>query len=133
MSAFRYDSRHKVVTLALVIVAAALGFYLNQREQPTFDNGQVKRTGSMVDGRNHGRWTWYYPNGRKKMEGDFQGGKRTGRWVTFADNGDTLTVSMYSNDRLNGPHTEYGPGGRPARVVTYVDDRPATTSGTSSR
>lgn len=133
MSVFRYDSRHKVFTLALVIIAAALGFYLNRREQPTFDNGQVKRTGSLLDGRNQGRWTWYYPNGRKKMEGDFQGGKRTGRWVTFAANGDTLTTSMYRNDRLNGPHTEYGPGGRPARVITYVDDRPDMDPGASSR
>ncbi len=72
MSIFRYDSRHKVITLGIVVIAAAVGYYLNQRGQPTFDNGQVKRTGSVENGRNQGRWTWYFPDGRKKMEGDFQ-------------------------------------------------------------
>ncbi len=124
MSIFRYNSRHKAITLAGVALAAAAGFYLNQREQPTYDNGQPKRTGSVENGRNQGRWTWYYPNGSKKMEGDFEGGKRNGRWLTFAPNGDTLTVSFYLNDRLNGPHTEYGADGLPAMVTTYTDDRP---------
>lgn len=124
MSIFRYDSRHKVVTFFLVAAAAAIGYYLNQRGQPTFDNGQVKRTGSVVNWRNQGRWTWYYPDGRKKMEGDFAGGKRTGRWITFDSNGDTLTVSMYRNDQLNGLHTDYGPDGRPTLSTNYVNDKP---------
>lgn len=130
MSLFRYNSRHKVITFAAVVIAAAVGYYMNQRQPPAFENGQLKRTGSVVDGRNQGRWTWYFPNGHKKMEGDFDGGKRTGRWITYSPNGDTLTVSMYRHDKLNGPHTEFGADGQPTLVTIYADDRPVGTAST---
>ncbi|MBP8822372.1 MAG: hypothetical protein KBH07_01855 [Flavobacteriales bacterium] len=133
MSIFRYNSRHKAITLVVVAIAAALGYHLNQREQPTFGNGQLKRTGSAVNGRNQGRWTWYHPNGRKKMEGDFDGGKRTGRWATFSPTGDTLTLSTYRNDKLNGPHKVYGPDGRPAQVITFLDDQPVSARAGAGR
>ena len=129
MSLFRYNSRHKIITFVVVIIAAAVGYYLNQRALPTFENGQPKRAGSLVDGRNQGHWSWYYPNGRMKMEGDFDGGKRTGRWITYSPNGDTLTVSFYRDDKLNGPHTEFGTDGRPAVVTTYANDLPVSAAG----
>lgn len=129
MSLFSYNSNHKAITALLVIAVAGASFYLNRRGPSTFDNGQAKRTGSVVDGRNHGRWTWYYPSGKKKMEGTFDHGKRTGPWYTFSATGDTLTEAFYSEDKLNGPYTLFGPDGRRASVTLYKDDQPVRTTG----
>lgn len=122
MSIFRYDSRHKIIVGAGIVIVIALHTLLHGRERPTYDNGQVKHSGSVVMGRNHGLWTWYHPNGRKRMQGRFERGKRTGLWVTFSEIGDTLTTAEYANDRLNGASTVYAPDNRPVQVIHYRDD-----------
>lgn len=130
MSAFRYNSNHKAITALLIIAVAVASFYLGRRGAPTYANGQAKREGGTVDGRNNGRWTWYYPGGQKKMEGFFDRGKRTGRWLTFAANGDTITEAFYANDKLNGTYTVFGTNGQPNKVVLYSNDQqvdPAAT------
>lgn len=124
MSLFRYNSNHKAITALLIIAVAAISLYLNRRGPSTFDNGQAKRTGSVVDGRNNGRWTWYYPSGKKRMEGTFDHGKRTGVWHTFSASGDTLTEAFYADDKLNGPYTLFGPDNRRGTVTFYKNDQP---------
>jgi len=124
MSIFRYDSRHKIIVGAGIVIAIALHTLLRNREKPTYDNGQVKQQGSVVMGRNHGTWAWFHPNGKRKMQGRFERGKRTGLWVTFSPTGDTLTTSMYERDRLNGEHRVFGSDGRPVQVILYRDDAP---------
>ncbi|MCF8258790.1 MAG: hypothetical protein K9J06_14635 [Flavobacteriales bacterium] len=123
MSVFNYNSRHKAILAFGVVIAVAVQFYMNRPERPTFHNGQVKQTGGVVDGRNHGIWVWYHASGPKKMEGRFELGKRAGRWLTFSPDGDTLTESFYRDDRLNGTYTVFGPDGNPVMVSDYVDDR----------
>lgn len=123
MSVFRYDSRHKVVVGAIVIITSATLFYLRDHEKPSFENGQTKQVGSQVDGRNHGMWIWYYPSGKKKIQGSFEHGEREGVWITFSESGDTLIKANYLNDKLNGRYTVYGAQNQIEQTIFYKDDR----------
>ena len=122
MSVFRYDSRHKVVVGAMVIITSATLFYLRDHEKPSFENGQTKQVGNQVDGRNHGLWTWYYPNGKKKIQGSFEHGEREGVWVTYSETGDTIIKAMYHTDKLNGRYSVYSEN-RVQNTMVYKEDK----------
>ncbi|MBK6884159.1 MAG: hypothetical protein IPH05_14685 [Flavobacteriales bacterium] len=128
MSLFSYNSSHKIIVSIAILSAVALHTILNRPGQPTYENGQVKQSGSVVNGHNHGVWTWYHPNGHRKMQGRFERGERTGLWVTFAPDGDTLTTGFYRNDRLNGDYTVYAPGDQKVHVTHYVEDKPVSSA-----
>ena len=123
MSVFSYNSNHKAFVGIFVVLVSAAGFYLRDREKPSYDNGQSKQTGNQVDGRNHGQWIWYYPNGKKNMQGTFKHGEREGVWLTFSVNGDTITKANYANDKLNGRYTVYKAQNQIEQTQLYKDDR----------
>ena len=45
------------------------------------ENGRVQERGTVLDGKNHGRWTQFDPQGRRTARVQFDHGKRTGTWV----------------------------------------------------
>lgn len=118
---FKYNSKHKIIIGVLIMLWAAYSFS-GLRNTDTFDkNGKLLQTGNFKEGKNHGRWTWFYENGTKKLEGSFDMGSREGMWLTFDENGDTLTKSYYLKDKLNGPFIKYTKG-NPTNTVTYLND-----------
>lgn len=121
MSIFRYNSRHKVVVGLLIIFYAAYSF-TGEREPDVYDEkGNLKQTGSFRNGKNHGKWVWYYENRIKKLEGVFDNGVREGWWITFDKNGDTLNRSYYNNDKLNGLSIKYNLN-IPKDTIVYIND-----------
>ncbi|MGE0561361.1 MAG: toxin-antitoxin system YwqK family antitoxin [Flavobacteriales bacterium] len=106
---------------ALVMLWAAYSFS-GKRTNDTFDKeGRLLQTGNFKEGKNHGKWTWFYQNGRKKLEGSFNMGSREGVWLTFDKNGDTLNKSYYIQDKLNGPFITYKKGS-PIDTTIYIND-----------
>ena len=43
-------------------------------------NGEIWKTGEMVNGKESGLWTYYYDNGVKSSEGRFTNGLRDGEY-----------------------------------------------------
>jgi len=121
MSIFRYNSRHKIIVGLLVMFYAAYSFTGERKPDVYDEKGNLKQTGNFKNGKNHGKWTWFYENGKKKMEGLFDNGSREGCWITFEVNGDTLNKSYYKNDKLNGLSIKYSKN-EPIDSVDYIND-----------
>ncbi len=62
--------------------------------------GSGKGTGTLVGGKQHGRWVDRYPNGAV-LEGSYLRGKRHGNWVARFANGTGLETE-YRNGSLDG-------------------------------
>lgn len=121
MKLFNYNSTHKLIVGVFIILWAAYSFS-GLRNKDTFDkNGKLLQTGNFKNGKNHGRWTWFYENGKKKLEGSFDMGSREGMWLTFDKNGDTLNKSYYLNDKLEGLFIRYK-NGIPVDTLMYKND-----------
>ena len=50
-------------------------------------NGQKKEEGTFKDGKQEGKWTWWYENGQKKHEGNYKDNLRYGEWTYWYKNG----------------------------------------------
>ncbi|NOG58578.1 MAG: hypothetical protein HND54_12635 [Bacteroidetes bacterium] len=124
MALFSYNSNHKIITVIILIAWAIFQFSSSTSSSEKYDNGQVKRIGSVKNGKNQGKWVWYYENGNKKMEGNFLNGKRHGVWTTWYANGKKLTVGNYENDRLNGLFTKYDEHEIVIEQINYKNDVP---------
>lgn len=107
MSFFKYNSKHKIITGIAILMWAAYSFSGLRKNNSYDEYGKVLHTGNIVDGKNHGKWIWYYPNGKKKMEGTFNKGVREGNWITYNPDGSVKLESNYNNDKLNGEQTSY--------------------------
>jgi antitoxin component YwqK of YwqJK toxin-antitoxin module len=118
---FKYNSKHKLIIGILIMLWAAYSFS-GKRKNDTFDKeGKLMQTGNIKNGKNHGKWTWFYANGAKKLEGSFDMGSREGLWLTFDKNGDTLNKSFYLNDKLDGLFIKYK-NGLPLDTLYYKND-----------
>lgn len=118
---FKYNSKHKLIIGVLIMLWAAYSFS-GRRTNDTFDkNGKLLQTGNFKEGKNHGKWTWFYENGAKKLEGSFNMGSREGVWLTFDSNGDTLNKCFYIQDKLNGSFISYKKG-LPLDTTIYIND-----------
>ena len=122
MKLFNYNSKHKVVVGVLVILWAAYSFSGGREANVYSEQGQVLQTGDFRDGKNHGKWIWYYPNGKKKMEGRFNMGSREGEWFTYNNKEQVLTKSNYKNDKLEGIVTVFDETQNIVSQTLYLND-----------
>jgi antitoxin component YwqK of YwqJK toxin-antitoxin module len=51
-----------------------------------FENGNVKETGSYLNGQRHGLWERFDENGNKLGEGNYLNGIKHGKWVIWDEN-----------------------------------------------
>lgn len=123
MSFFSYNSQHKIITAIIVFSLVVFQFFRSESSTSNYENGQIKRTGSLKNAKNEGKWIWYYENGNKKIEGSFSKGKRVGVWTTYHKNGKKLTESEYQNDKLNGFSITWDINGNIKEKAQYKDDQ----------
>ena len=122
MAPFRYNSYHKIIIGIVIIGWAVFHFSGDSLSGGRYSNGQIKRSGGFENGRNHGKWIWYYENGQRKMEGTFKYGKRNGIWITWDKNGNRLTQGNYEDDRLNGAFIRWDTKGNKVEHLIYKND-----------
>ena len=60
----------------------------------------------MKEGKEQGKWTYWYDNGQKWSEGMYADGKKTGEWTYWYDTG---TIKEKSNQE-NGLYISYYQG-----------------------
>ena len=119
---YSYNSYHKIVIGLLLVVWAMYQFSGRTDEIPTYNNGQEKRTGEVVNSLNQGVWTWYYGNGKVQLTGAFDEGNRIGIWKSYDTLGNLLVESTYQNNILNGLFTEYSTSGEIITQYIYRAD-----------
>ncbi len=74
------------------------GEYRNNRKTGLWrilfaENKSLKAEGKYIDGKENGRFRYYYENGKLKMEGEFSMGKRHKTWNFYNEDG-TLRISI---------------------------------------
>lgn len=122
MHLFSYNSKHKIIFGVILIALAAYQFTGKRETTRHFENGKLMQMGSFKDGKNHGKWVWFYPNGKKKMEGFFNNGSREGQWITYSTVGKIETESNYVNDKLNGKFIKRNNAGFIISELSYIND-----------
>ena len=95
MQLFSYNSKHKIITAGLLVIAVVTIYFLTTKDNNQYySNGQIKCIGVEKNGVNNGVWTWYFENGTKNIQGEFIQGKRSGAWKTWNANGILLIVLL---------------------------------------
>jgi len=107
MPIYQYNSYHKLIVVMILIGWSVYHFFQQTEQTTNYPNGQIRKTGLTLNGKNHGKWVWYYPSGQVKMEGYFEHGKRIGQWHTYSIEGQKLTQSTYKDDQLNGQYIKW--------------------------
>ena len=79
-------------------------------------------TGSLVDDRREGIWTFWYQWGQKKQQGLFRAGEREGVWQRWHANGQLAVRATYVAGRLDGPWSLFYPDGALHRSGQFADD-----------
>ena len=65
--------------------------------QSFYQNGQLKETGSLIDGKKVGLWTYYYENGAKRLEANYVEDKNDGKWTEWYENEKITEEGIYKN------------------------------------
>jgi len=126
MSIFKYNSKHKIITGIIVILWAVYSFSGGRETNIYGNKGELLQVGNIKDGKNHGKWIWYYENGNKKMEGVFNMGMREGEWLTYNQKGKIVSKSHYENDKLNGVSLTMDHDGNVIEKKVYENDEVVT-------
>ncbi len=86
---FEIDKRLPVgvIRRLLKLRIAELGAVDMGRRNEYYDDGQLKATGNMKDGKLHGKWEWYRSDGTLMRTGAFKDGEQSGTWTTWNRDG----------------------------------------------
>lgn len=98
------------------------GNYINGKENGLFkeynEDGSINIEYSMKDGVMNGAFKTYYENGQVKKIGSFLNGKGNGNFKEYAENGDLEVTYSKINDEYNGLLTIYE-AGKVAKKINY--------------
>jgi antitoxin component YwqK of YwqJK toxin-antitoxin module len=87
----------------------------------TYENEIKRSIQQYVNGKDYGKWTFYFPNGTIETKGRFNKlGKRTGKWKYYYENGQLKQVSKYSKKgERSGKWKKYNEQGDLIEVINY--------------
>jgi len=101
-----------------------LGSYLNGKENGLFkeynEDGTMNFEYSMKDGVMNGAFKTYYENGQLKKSGSFLNGKANGNFKEYAENGELDVTYTKLNDEYNGTLIIYEKG-RISKKINYLN------------
>ncbi len=70
-------------------------------------DGQIEKTGYVINNENMGTWKYYYPNGQIESEGDFESNKPDGKWISYYPDGTKESEGKYRDGKQDGIWTYY--------------------------
>lgn len=88
----------------------------------TYENDTLRSVQQYLNGKDYGRWTFYYSNGNKETTGKFNNtGARIGKWKYYYENGKLKQISTFSNkgDELKGRWVTYDSIGNITSDINY--------------
>jgi len=89
-----------------------------------YENGQVKITGKMADGKREGPWKSYYLDGKKWSETTFKNGIKSGPTVTYYENGMMRYRGQYEGDKRTGVWQFYNEEGTLEKTLDLSSEVP---------
>ena len=87
----------------------------------TYDNDSKRSIQQYINGKDYGKWIFYFSNGQIETKGKFnKSGERIGTWKYFNENGTKKQISKYSNNGERfGTWVEYDNNGVVIRKINY--------------
>jgi len=73
--------------------------------------GNIEAEGAMLEGKQHGMWSFYWPNGNLKGQGAFDHGVRTGPWTFWEEDGSKATSGSFADGKPVGQWEHWYPNG----------------------
>jgi len=70
------------------------------RWQYFYENGNLECIGNFDDDKPSGYWIWYHQNGARKCDGIFNNGQREGKWSIYDEDGHLNTIKYYRSDEV---------------------------------
>lgn len=81
-----------------------------------FENGKISKVGTYENGKLNGEWKYYYENGVLRIIGKYQKGKDIGVWKYYHDNGSLSAIGEYKNGEFSGEWKYYFENGNLRKV-----------------
>lgn len=78
--------------------------------------------GNYVDGKQDGKWIFYYKNGNVELEGYYSEGKPDREWIWTYENGATKRKENFIYGKREGEYAEYDSVGNLILAGQYFDD-----------
>jgi len=75
--------------------------------------------GNVINGKQEGRWTFFYENGQKLEETNYKDGKEDGRQTWWNEDGQKVTELYFINGKQDGTATSWHNNGQKAQVANY--------------
>ena len=88
-----------------------------------YNTGQIRETGTYINGLLDGKWVYYYPSGKKEQEGEYKNNLPFGVWIWYYPNGKIQRRESYNGyGKLEGTVTEYDSLGTEIARGEYYND-----------
>lgn len=88
-----------------------------------WQDGSVRRSGTVVDGFQTGRWTYHYQGGAVAAEGGFAMSMQEGEWVYRHPGGQVSSRGLYAHGLKQGAWSYFRPDGSLQTTGAYHNDR----------
>ena len=83
--------------------------------------GQYQSQGKLKNGKEDGKWTYWYINGQKESEGNYTNNKPEGKQTWWYENGQKEYESNYKDGKQDGKQTLWGENGQIWLESNYKD------------
>lgn len=101
-------------------IATRTAGQIDKEFAPDADEVWIGRGDADATGKFEGEWTFTRADGSHAAKGSYKAGKRTGDWTLYHADGTTIRVSCkFDDDKLNGSHTKFYPGGTSLETGPY--------------
>tara|TARA_X000001036_G_scaffold401539_1_gene406701 strand:- start:819 stop:1415 length:597 start_codon:yes stop_codon:yes gene_type:complete len=83
------------------------------------ENGQLKTTGQIINGKKNSLWEKYYSNGRQKSIGHYKMGVKEGSWKYYFLNSNLKEEEFYKNGKEHGLWKTFDAQGSLLKTESY--------------
>lgn len=84
-------------------------------------DGQIEKSGYVIENDNIGIWKYYYPDGQLESEGSFENNIPEGVWISYYPNGSKKCEGNYKKGKQQGIWNYYDEKGHPIYQVVFSD------------
>ncbi len=85
-----------------------------------YADGTLKSEGAWLHDYQDGAWVYYYPNGKRKQAGNYASKLRHGAWTYWYDNEQMYCEGVYDADRQDAVWTYYREDGTPFSIGSFA-------------
>ena len=89
-----------------------------------YDDGKKKGEGTLKDGKEDGKWTYFHSNGQKFREGTYKNEKEDGLWTRWYESGQKWEEGTFKDGKGEGLRTSWWENGQKFSEGNYKDSKP---------